>query len=126
MAKINLHSVDTYIQSSLDVLEKNLRDFFDDISGLTVKDIKEKLEDVNSYKNLEHLENLDHLFFFRLHLKVIVQPKRSLLSFHGKPQKVRICHSFFKIQIDQIIATFQVGDPLKLIIFDFLFALEIS
>lgn len=60
MTQIDLKNVDTYLNSSLKVLKENLKTFFGDIENLTIKEIKDKLHDINAYKNLEHLKPLSN------------------------------------------------------------------
>lgn len=59
MVKINLESIDSYLNSSLEILKKNLTSFFGEIHKLSVHEIKKHLLHFNSYENFEHLEKIN-------------------------------------------------------------------
>lgn len=50
-----LASFDTYMKSGLDQFKWHIKNFFDDHSELSAEHLKEKLEDINAYENLDDL-----------------------------------------------------------------------
>lgn len=63
MVKLNLESHDTYKDSSILYLKQHLSRFFDDLSKISVEDLRPKVKVLNKYENMAHLKDLtqDHI-----------------------------------------------------------------